>query len=232
MTDTAIAPAKPLVLRTSIGKKVAMASSGVILVGFVIAHMVGNLKFFFGEAHFNEYAAFLRRVGEPIIPRYYALWGLRVVLLGAVSVHIWAAYSTTMQSRRARPIPYAHTDNIQATYASRTMRWGGIILLLFIVFHILDMTIGAAHIGAFKQGRVYSNAVSGFQHPIVTIAYTLATGALCLHLYHGVWSMFQTLGKNNHRLTGRLKAMSAGIAVVVCIGFLSVPYAIMFGARP
>ncbi len=232
MTDTAIAPAKPLVLRTSIGKKVAMATSGVILVGFVISHMVGNLKFFFGETHFDEYAHFLRTVGEPVVPYHYLLWGLRAVLLGAVSIHIWAAYATTVQSKRARPISYAHTDNIQASYASRTMRWGGIILLLFIVFHILDMTVGTTHVGAFKSGKVYDNAVSGFQHPAVTIAYTLAMGALCLHLFHGIWSMFQTFGRNNQKVTGRLKAISATIAIVVCIGFLAMPYAIMFGARP
>ncbi len=232
MTDTAIAPAKPLVLRTSIGKKVAMATSGVLLVGFVIAHMVGNLKFFFGETHFDEYAHFLRTMGEPVIPYHYLLWGLRAALLAAVSVHIWAAYATTVQSKRARPIPYAHTDNIQASYASRTMRWGGIILLLFIIFHILDMTIGSTHVGAFKSGKVYDNAVSGFQHPVVTIAYTLAMGALCLHLFHGIWSMFQTFGRNNHRITGGLRTLSAAIAVVVCIGFLSMPYAILFGVRP
>ncbi|MEY2399045.1 MAG: succinate dehydrogenase / fumarate reductase, cytochrome b subunit [Actinomycetota bacterium] len=237
MTDTAIAPAKPLVLRTSIGKKVAMASSGVILVGFVIAHMVGNLKFFFGEAHFDEYAAFLRKLGAPILPHYYALWGLRAVLLGAVLVHIWAAWSTTRQSRNARPIKYAHRDNIQATYASRTMRWGGVILLLFIVFHILDLTVGVAHTGAFTEttaehGHAYANAISGFQHPIVTLVYTLAMGALCLHLYHGIWSMFQTFGRNNHRITGRLRTAAGGIAVVVCIGFLAMPWTIMFGGRP
>ncbi len=232
MTDTAIAPAKAKVSRTSIGKKVAMAASGVILVGFVVAHMVGNLKFFFGEIHFDEYAHFLRTVGEPVIPYHYLLWGLRAVLLAAVGVHIWAAYSTTVQSRKARPIPYAHTDNIQASYASRTMRWGGVILLLFIIFHILDMTVGTTHVGSFQSGRVYDNAVSGFQNPLVTISYTLAMGALCLHLYHGVWSMFQTIGRNNHRLTGKLRSLSAALAVITCIGFLSMPYAILFGVRP
>ncbi|MDP1793442.1 MAG: succinate dehydrogenase cytochrome b subunit, partial [Acidimicrobiales bacterium] len=149
MTEATIAPGStksgPLVLRTSIGKKVAMAVSGILLVGFVIAHMVGNLKFFFGEKHFDEYAHFLRTVGEPVIPYHYLLWGMRAALLAAVGIHIWAAYSTTVQSKKARPIPYAHTDSIQASYASRTMRWGGIILLLFIVFHVLDLTVGATH---------------------------------------------------------------------------------------
>jgi succinate dehydrogenase / fumarate reductase cytochrome b subunit len=226
-----------LVLRTSIGKKVAMATSGVVLVGFVIVHMIGNLKFFFGEVHFDEYAAFLRTVGEPILPHYYLLWGLRAVLLLAVSVHIWAAYSTTVQSKRARPIPYAHTDNIQATYASRTMRWGGIILLLFIVFHLLDLTIGTAHVGAFEEttaehGHAYANAISGFQHPAVTIAYTLAMGALCLHLFHGIWSMFQTFGRNSAKITKQLRGLAVAISVVVCLGFLAMPWTIMFGGRP
>lgn len=238
MTEATIAPtAKPLVLRTSIGKKVAMAASGVILVGFVIAHMVGNLKFFTGEHHFDEYAAFLRTVGAPAVPHYFILWGLRAVLLGAVSIHIWAAWSTTRQSHNARPVKYAHSDSIQATYASRTMRWGGVILLLFIVFHILDLTVGAAHTGAFEEttaehGHAYANAISGFQHPAVTIVYTLAMGALCLHLFHGIWSMFQTFGKNNKAVTQKLRTLAATISVAVCLGFLAMPWTIMLGGRP
>lgn len=238
MTEATIAPAaKPLVLRTSIGKKVAMATSGVVLVGFVILHMVGNLKFFTGEHHFDEYAKFLRTVGEPALPHYFALWGLRLLLLGAVSVHIWAAWSTTRQSKAARPIKYAHSDSIQATYASRTMRWGGVILLLFIVFHLLDLTIGAAHTGAFeettaKAGHAYSNAVSGFKHPAVTLVYTAAMGALCLHLFHGIWSMFQTFGKNNKAITDKLRALAVTISVAVCLGFLAMPWTIMLGGRP
>ena len=238
MTDVTIAPAaKPLVLRTSIGKKVAMATSGVVLIGFVIAHMIGNLKFFFGDVHFGDYARFLRTMGEPILPHYYALWALRAALLAAVSVHIWAAYSTTMQSRRARPIPYAHADTIQANYASRTMRWGGIILLLFIVFHILDMTVGTTHVGSFHEttaehSTVYANAVSGFKHPAVTIAYTLAMGALCLHLFHGIWSMLQTFGRGSGKAGPALKKLSATIAVVTAIGFLAMPWTIMLGFRP
>lgn len=237
MTEATIARPKPLVLRTSIGKKVAMATSGIVLVGFVIAHMVGNLKFFTGEKHFDEYAAFLRTVGEPILPHYYLLWGLRAVLLLAVGVHIWAAWSTTRQSHNARPIKYAHSDQIQATYASRTMRWGGVILLLFIVFHLLDLTIGAAHTGAFEEttaeaGHAYANSVSGFQHPAVTLVYTAAMAALCLHLYHGIWSMFQTFGRNNKRITGKLRSLAMTLSVVVCLGFLAMPWTIMLGGRP
>ncbi len=236
MTDVTIAPgtkrAGPLVLRTSIGKKVAMATSGIVLVGFVIAHMVGNLKFFYGEKHFDEYAHFLRTVGEPVIPYHYLLWGLRGALLLAVGVHIWAAYATTVQSKRARPVPYAHTDNIQATYASRTMRWGGAILLAFIVFHILDLTLGAAHVGDFEDGKVYDNSISGFSNPVVTLAYTVAIGALCFHLFHGIWSMFQTIGANRPSLSAKLRRASVAISAVVCLGFLAMPYAVMFGVRP
>lgn len=233
MTEATIAPAaKPLVLRTSIGKKYAMATSGIILVGFVIAHMIGNLKFFFGQKHFDEYAHFLRNMGAPAIPHYYALWGLRVTLLAAVSIHIWAAYMTTRQSKKARPIPYAHTDNIQATYASRTMRWGGVILLAFIAFHIADMTLGVAHVGTFKEGHVYANSISGFRHPVVTLIYTFAMGALCLHLFHGVWSMFQTFGRGSGRREQMLRRLSMTISVVVCLGFLAMPWTIMLGGRP
>jgi succinate dehydrogenase / fumarate reductase, cytochrome b subunit len=238
VTDTAIAPtAKAPVLRTSIGKKYAMATSGIILVGFVIVHAVGLLKFFFGEKHLDEYSIFLRTVGEPIAPHYYLLWGLRITLLAAVSVHIWAAYMTTVQSKRARPIPYAHADTIQANYASRTMRWGGIILLLFIVFHILDMTVGVAHVGSFKEttaehARVYANAVSGFRHPAVTLVYTLAMGALCLHLFHGVWSMFQTFGRGSGKAERMLRRLAATISVAVCLLFLAMPWTIMLGGRP
>jgi succinate dehydrogenase cytochrome b subunit len=232
VTDTTIAPAKPLVLRTSIGKKYAMATSGVILVGFVILHMIGLLKFFFGQKHFDEYSHFLRVAGAPALPHYTLLYAERVTLLAAVSVHIWAAYMTTVQSKRARPIPYAHADTIQANYASRTMRWGGIIILLFVVFHIMDMTVGKWHWGTFHHGHAYANAVSGFQHPLVTLVYTFAMGALCLHLFHGVWSIFQTFGRGSGKREQMLRRMSAAIAVLVCIGFLAMPWTIMFGGRP
>lgn len=209
-----------------------MAVTGVILIGFVVLHMVGDLKFFFGEKHFDEYAHFLRRIGDPVLPKYYFLRIQRTFLVGAVLLHIWAATSLTLQSKRARPEPYVHTDNIQATYASRTMRWGGVIILLFIVFHLLDIATGTAHAGSYVKGHVYDNSVSGFEHPAVTIAYTVAMGALGMHLYHGFGSIFQTLGRNNARLRAKLRTVSALLSVVVVVGFLSVPYAILFGVRP
>jgi succinate dehydrogenase / fumarate reductase cytochrome b subunit len=117
------------------------------------------------------------------------------------------------------------------------MRWGGVILLAFIVFHILDMTVGTAHWGAFKEttaehGHAYANAVSGFRHPLVTLVYTFAMGALCLHLYHGIWSMFQTLGRNSARITKQLRRFAMATSVVVCFAFLAMPWTIMLGGRP
>lgn len=231
MTSTLTAPAPTTPLRTSIGKKAVMAVTGFVMLGFVVAHMLGNLKFFLGAAHFDEYAEFLRRVGEPLVGHSWLLWGLRGALLLSVVLHMWAAWSLTRQSRLARPVRYAHTDRVQSTYASRTMRWGGVILLLFIVYHLLHMTVGTVH-PDFRQGAVYENAVAGFQVPIVTLAYTVAMLALGLHLFHGFWSAFQSLGRNSKRLDAPLRTVSWILAVVVVVGFLSVPWAVMLGVRP
>ena len=229
MTDVTLAPApKPLVLRTSIGKKVAMATSGIILVGFVIAHMVGNLKFFTGEHHFDQYAAFLRTMGDPIVPHYFLLWGLRAVLLGAVIVHIWAAYMTTVQSKKARPVPYAHKDSIQASYASRTMRWGGLTILLFVIFHLLQFTTGTIQVGGSFDSP-YQRLVAAFQVWYVVLVYALAMLALGMHLRHGIWSAVQTLGWSTRAREVPIKRTALVVALVIVVGFLAPPVAILFG---
>lgn len=228
MTDLLAPPRPAPVVRTSIGKKQVMAVTGLLLIGFVVAHMLGNLKFFTGASHFDEYAEFIRRIGDPVLGHAWALWLMRAGLLTAVSLHIWAAVSLTRQSRAARPVGYAHSRAVQANYASRTMRWGGVILFLFIVYHLLHMTTGTVH-PEFHHGRVYDNTVVAFQVWYVTLAYVVAMGALCLHLYHGVWSMLQTLGRNNPRVDAGVRAMSKGLAVVVFLGFVSVPLAVLFG---
>jgi len=231
VTTTLTAPAPTPPLRTSVGKKAVMAITGFVMIGFVVTHMLGNLKFFLGAEHFDEYAAFLRTVGEPLVGHSWLLWGLRGVLLLSLVLHMWAAWSLTRQSRLARPVRYAHTDRVQSTYASRTMRWGGVILLLFIVYHLLHMTVGTVH-PDFHHGAVYENAIAGFQVPIVTIAYTVAMVALGLHMFHGFWSAFQSLGRNSERLDTPLRTVSWLLAVVVVVGFLSVPWAVMLGVRP
>lgn len=228
MTDLLVPTNAKAVTRTSVAKKQTMAVTGLVLFGFVVAHMAGNLKFFTGESHFDEYAEFLRRIGDPILGHAWALWILRAGLLVSVVLHIWAAVSLTRQSRAARPVPYAQPKTVQANYASRTMRWGGIIILLFVIYHLLHMTVGTVH-PDFHEGRVYDNSVAAFQVWYVTLAYVVAVGAVSLHLYHGVWSMVQTLGANNARIDARLRAVSKTVALVIFVGFVSVPLAVLFG---
>ena len=232
MTDTLTAPAPPTApLRTSIGKKAVMAVTGFVMLGFVVAHMAGNLKFFLGEEHLDEYTEFLRRVGEPLVGHSWLLWALRSILFVSVVLHMWAAWSLSRQSRLARPVRYAHTDNVQSTYASRTMRWGGVILLLFIIYHLMHMTFGTVH-PDFHHGAVYDNAIAGFEVPIVTIAYTVAMAALGLHIFHGFWSAFQTLGRNSKQFDSALRSLSLVLSLVIVFGFLSVPWAVLLGVRP
>ncbi len=222
-----MAPALAL-YRSTIGKKVAMALTGLILVGFVVAHMLGNLKIFTGSQHLNEYGEFLRTVGEPLFPYSVLLWIARIVLLGSVVVHIVAATQLTMLDRASRPERYVFHKKQQATYASLTMRWGGLIILLFVIYHILHFTTGAAH-GNFIEGDVYHNVVSGFQVWYVSAVYIAAMVALGFHLYHGVWSMFQTLGLNSSKWNGLLRGLSVLTALVVAGGNILIPVAVLAG---
>lgn len=219
---------------TTIGKKVVMALSGVVLVGFVVFHMIGNLKVYLGPEAINTYAAFLREVGEPLVPYEVLLWAARIVLLVAVGAHIIAAYQLTRKDWDGRPIHYVNKKTMQASYASMTMRWGGIILLLFIIFHLLNFTFGVvgyeANIYAHPENgeyQTYNNLIYGFQEWPVSLFYILAMGALGLHLYHGTWSMFQTLGLNSKRFNTYLRALAWGVAVITVIGNISIPIAVL-----
>jgi succinate dehydrogenase / fumarate reductase cytochrome b subunit len=224
-----VVTAAATITRSSIGKKAVMAVTGIALFGFVVAHMLGNLKIFTGAEHFNAYAEALRTLGEPILGREYALWGLRSVLLAAVLLHGWAAWSTTRMSKAARPIAYAKRRPVQASYASRTMRWGGVILALFIVYHLLHMTTGTVH-EDFEHGDAYGNMVVAFQHWYIFAAYAVAVLALGMHVYHGFWSMFQTLGAGSGRAKGALRGGAALIAGGLVAGYLLGPAAILIGA--
>lgn len=221
---------------TTIGKKVVMALSGVVLVGFVVFHMIGNLKVFLGPDAINLYARFLREVGEPLVPYEVLLWIARIVLLVAVGAHIVAAYQLTRKDWDGRPIHYANKKTMQASYASMTMRWGGIIVLLFIIFHLLNFTFGVvgyeANIYAHPENgtfQTYNNLVYGFQEWPVSLFYILAMGALGLHLYHGTWSLFQTLGLNSHRFNSYLRGLAWLVAVAVVVGNISIPIAVLVG---
>lgn len=225
------------VYRSSIGKKAVMAITGFILVGFVVVHMIGNLKVYTGAEHLNAYAGFLREVGDPLVPREALLWIARIVLLGSVGLHILMAYQLSRKNSDGRPIKYDQRRDIQATYASRTMRWGGVILLLFIVYHILHLTLGVVGYspGVFRHEdpnngfQTYANVVSGFQNVPVSLFYMLAMGALCMHLYHGTWSMFQTLGLNNNQTNSIWRWVSIIVAIGVFVGNISIPIAVMAG---
>ena len=214
--------------RTTLGKKAVMAVTGVILFGFVFIHMVGNLKLYQGEAKFDHYAEALRELGAPILGHGQALWIARTVLLAAVLLHIWSAWTLTLQSRRARPVRYQRHELVQATYAARTMRWGGVILLLFVLYHLAHLTLGWVH-PDFVAGRVYQNVVVGFQVGWVSAFYIAANLALGLHLYHGLWSFFQTLGWNQPALNPWRRRFATLFAVVVTLGNVSFPIAVLLG---
>jgi succinate dehydrogenase / fumarate reductase cytochrome b subunit len=215
--------------QSSVGKKAVMAVTGVILFLFVVAHMVGNFKIFLGPRHFDEYSDFLRTIGSPALGRSRYLWIQRTGLVAAVVLHMTAAYQLTMMSRRARPVRYVHADHVASTYAARTMRWGGVIIILFVIFHLLDLTTGAAN-PDFVHGQPYHNVVESFSRWYVSLFYIAAVVALGQHLYHGIWSMCQTLGL---RLAGEaepiLRRIAGVTAVVITLGFVSVPVAVMTG---
>ncbi len=214
--------------RSTLGKKAIMAVTGVILFGFVLLHMVGNLKLYQGADKLNGYAAGLRQIGAPILGHGEALWIARGVLLLAVALHILSAYQLTLLNRKARPVSYARQLPQASTYASRTMRWGGVIILLFVVYHLLHLTFGGVH-PDFKAGDVYHNVVVGFQNPLVSGFYLLAQLALGLHLYHGLWSLFQSLGWSGPLLDVFRQRFAAGFALIVVLGNLSFPLAVLFG---
>jgi succinate dehydrogenase / fumarate reductase cytochrome b subunit len=208
--------------------KVIMATTGAVLVLYLVAHMLGNLKIFFGEQSLNTYAHWLRVVGEPALPAQGLLWFTRVALLVAVVAHIVAATVLARRARRARPIRYAHRRPVSTSYASRTMRWGGVIILLFVIYHILDLTTGTLNPNGVP-GEVYDNVVADFSRWYVTLFYVLAVVTVGFHVRHGVWSALQTLGRSSGPYQTRYKAIALVFAVVLTAGFLAVPLAVQFG---
>lgn len=224
--------------RTSIGKKVVMAATGAILLGFVFVHMFGNLKIYAGPEELNKYAVHLRLLGEPIFGYGQVLWIARVVLLGAVVMHIASAVQLTLQSNGSRPVPYAQNTRTQPAhrYASYTMRWGGVVIFLFILFHLAHFTFGVVGYGSGQfihpeggEYQVYQNVVVGFLNPIVSLFYIAAMVALALHIYHGTWSMIQTVGINNDGTSGLWRGFAALLALVIALGNISIPVAVLTG---
>jgi succinate dehydrogenase / fumarate reductase cytochrome b subunit len=214
--------------RSAIGKKAVMAITGLILFGWIFLHMVGNLKLFLGAVHLNEYAEWLRHLGSPMLPTAGALWLTRILLLVCVIFHIHAAYMLTVMNRKARPIGYSDRDFVKASYAARTMRWGGVILLLFVIYHLLHLTTGDAH-RDFIPGNVYHNVVSGFQVWWVSAIYIIANLALGLHLYHGVWAMFSSVGMTNPRFENWRRNFATVFALVITAANISFPLSVLTG---
>jgi succinate dehydrogenase cytochrome b subunit len=206
---------------TSIGKKVVMAITGLILFGFVIGHMLGNLQVFMGANQMNAYAAMLKANAT-------LLWGVRIVLLVAVILHIVAAVQLTRMSQRSRPEGYHYKDLIQADYAARTMRWSGPIIAVFVIYHLLHFTTGSVH-PRFDVHDVYRNVISGFRVWPVSLFYIIAMVALAFHLWHGVWSMFQTLGLINPKSDKMIHRLAAIATLALVIGFISIPMAVLAG---
>src|ERR1700683_3468570 len=206
-----------------------MPVSGIVLLPYILAHMIGNLKVFLGKHEINTYAAWLRTLGEPALPRTVLLWGLRTGLTLAFIVHIVAAVQLTRMNRRARPERYqAKRDYASANYASRTMRWTGIIVALFVIFHLSDLTWGFAN-PHFVRGDPYDNLFYSFQRVPVAIFYIIANLALALHIFHGAWSMFQSLGLNNPRYNRWKRWFATGFAGLIAVGNCSMPLLITTG---
>ena len=215
---------------SALGKKYAMALTGVVMMGYVVAHMVGNLKLYVGAASINGYGEWLRDLAYPALPHEGLLWILRTILLGALLVHLHAAWALTRMNRRARPVGYASKrDYVAADFAARTMRWTGIIVLLFIVFHLLDITFGVASTPEWESGEVYGNVVASFSRWPVAVFYIVANVALGYHLYHGAWSLFQSLGLNHRRFNRWRQWFAVAFAAVVVLGNVSFPIAVLTG---
>jgi len=223
-------------VRTTVALKALMAVSGLILIGYLLAHMYGNLKVFAGQASFDAYAEHLRELGEPILPHTGLLWIIRIVLLAAVLAHGYAAFKLWARARRARGGGGAKRyqsskgrTGVQRSYASFTLRWGGIVIALFVIFHLLHFTWNTIHPGGASDSP-YQRVVNGFGVWWVVVAYTLAMVAVGFHLRHGMWSALTTLGLNTSAAARhRLNLLAYLVAGVITVGFLLPPYSILLG---
>lgn len=219
---------------SAVGKKWVMAVTGIIILGYVFVHMFGNLKIYLGADDLGVYAIdhygeWLRELGEPLLPKTAFLWIFRAVMTVSIVLHIHAAYALTIINRKARPQKYqAPREYLVANYASRTMRWSGVIILAFILFHLADLTIGSAN-PEFTTGAIRDNMLASFTRPAVAVFYIVANILVGVHIFHGAWSLFQSLGWNNPRFNPWRKWFAAVFAGVVIIGNVSFPLSIWAG---
>lgn len=214
---------------SDVGKKWVMAVTGLMLLGFVLVHMIGNLKVFLGPTDIDTYGEALRDLGGHLVPRTSLLWILRIGLVVAFGLHILAAAQLTASNRHARgERGQAKRDYVAANFASRTMRWTGIIVAAFIVYHLLDLTYGVTN-PDYVRGSVYDNMVASFERVPVAAFYILANVLLGVHIFHGAWSMFQSLGINNPRFNLWRRYFAFGFAALIVVGNVSMPLAVQLG---
>ena len=225
-------------LGSTLGMKAVVAVTGVILFGFVLLHMLGNLKTFTGNdaqgvPHIDTYARFLRTMGEPLLPHGFALWTVRIVLLVALLLHVAMVIMLQARNRAARPIPYHHRPvRVVSTVAARTMLVSGVLVLVFAVIHVLQFTTGTIQVTPIEPEQVYANLYHAFSAWFITLFYVIAMGGLGFHLYHGVWSLFQTLGLDNPDRNRGLRLFAALATIVLLLGFCSVPLLFYLGLMP
>jgi succinate dehydrogenase / fumarate reductase, cytochrome b subunit len=207
---------------SAVGKKAVMAVTGLIMLGYLVTHVAANLLVFQGPAWINAYSAFLHGTGG-------ALWAVRIVLLAALVLHIIAAVQLAEQNKQARPVGYAAGREPQtATFASRSLRWGGALILLFLVYHILHFTVGTAH-PSFVAGNPFHNVATGFRDLLVVAIYLVAMVAVGLHLYHGIWSSGRSLGVTPPSPNPLRRGIAAVLAVLIWLGFTVIPLAVYAG---
>ena len=219
---------------TAVGKKYVMAISGIAMMGFVLFNMIGNLKMYQGAEAFDKYAEFLKTLLYPLAPKNAVLWILRGGLIAMLLLHLHAAWSLTRLNRYARAVKYQGPRDYQvAKFASRTMRWTGIIVLAYLVWHLFDFTFGTVNAvgtdGTFVRGEVYANLVRSLDRPVVAAFYVLANILLGIHLFHGAWSIFQSLGWNNPRFNNWRRGFATAFATIVVVGNVSFPIAVIAG---
>lgn len=212
-------------VETTIGKKIVMAVSGLVGFGFLLGHMAGNLLVFVGPEAMNEYSATLHSMPQLV-------WGTRIVLLAAIGAHVWSALSLVQRNHKARRYAYGNKQDIATSYAAKTMKYGGVVLLLFIVYHLLHLTAGWSGPVGYEHdvANVYNNVVFSFQNRFIALFYIIAQCALGLHLYHGLWSLFQTLGLNHPRYNGGREPFAMVFTLVVVLGFVSIPVSVLTGS--
>lgn len=222
---------------STIGKKFIAAVTGLILFGFLAGHVAGNLKVFTGSTeagvpHIDEYGQFLKVAGEPFLPKMAGLWIARLVLLGSVALHILVVVQLAFRNLEARPVGYVRNKKAASTLAALWMMFSGGLIAFFIVFHLLHFTVGVLPIGEFQHGAIYKNLHSSFGNPLISLFYVVVMGVLGFHLYHGVWSLFQTLGIDNPDRNKSLRMFTIIATIGIVVGFALVPLSFMTGMMP